>query len=113
MNKNAVSIRWTFVILMVIGILPRIILLGKIPGGINQDEAYATYEAYSLIKTGMDSRGYVNPVYFVSWGSGMNALLTYILIPFVKIMGLTVMTPRLPMAIISILTLPAFYGVPA
>jgi len=111
MNKNAVSIRWTFVVLMIIGILSRIVLLGKVPGGINQDEAYATYEAYSLIETGIDSRGYVNPVYFVAWGSGMNALLTYILIPFVKIMGLTVMTPRLPMAIISILTLPAFYGV--
>ena len=57
MNKNAVSIRWIFVVLMIIGILSRIVLLGKVPGGINQDEAYATYEAYSLIETGMDSRG--------------------------------------------------------
>ena len=111
MKKRVASSRWIYLVLMIIGILSRVVLLGKIPGGINQDEAYATYEAYSLIETGMDSRGYVNPVYFVSWGSGMNALLTYILIPFVKIMGLTVMTPRIPMVILSILTMPAFYGV--
>lgn len=111
MVKKIASARWIYLFLMIVGILSRIVLLGKFPGGINQDEAYAAYEAYSLIETGMDSRGYVNPVYFVSWGSGMNALLTYILIPFVKFWGLTVMTPRIPMAIISILTLPAFYGV--
>ena len=110
MKKSRISNNAILIALIVLGILPRIILIGEMPGGINQDEAYATYEAYSILKTGMDSRGYVNPVYFVAWGSGMNALLTYILMPFVSLMGLNIMTPRIPMFIISCLTMPAFYG---
>lgn len=99
-----------FLCILLLGIIPRIILLGSVPGGVNQDEAYATYEAYSLLKTGMDSRGYVNPVYFVSWGSGMNVLLSYILIPFVHLIGLNIFAARIPMVIIACLTMPALYG---
>ena len=49
------------------------------------------------------------PVYLLSWGSGQNALLTYIMIPFVKLFGLNIWTTRLPMAIISSVSVIVFY----
>ena len=95
--------------ILIIGVLARIIWIGQVPGGIHQDEAYSGYEAYSLLKTGMDSHGYVNPVYFISWGHGMNALYAYLTIPFIAIGGLSVYTIRIPQIILGCLTLPLFY----
>ena len=98
-----------FVGLLVLGVLLRIIRFGITPTGLNQDEAFAGYEAYSLANYGMDSAGYFNPVYFVSWGSGMNVLESYLAVPFVKIFGLNVYTIRLPQLIIALISLPIVY----
>lgn len=76
------------------------------PGGLNQDEARAAYEAFSLANYGIDTHGYANPVYFVSWGSGMNVLYSYVLIPFVKLFGLSAQVARLPQLIGGILSMP-------
>ena len=99
-------------IVIIIGALVRIIHLGYIPGwgGVAQDEAFAGYEAYSLLSYGIDSHGYSMPVYLKAWGSGMNALETYLEIPFIKLMGLNSLSIRIPQMIIGILILPAFYG---
>ncbi len=99
---------YVFIILLV-GILLRIVKFGSTPIGLNQDEAFAGYEAFSLANYGVDSAGYHNPVYFVSWGSGMNVLETYLAIPFVKIFGLSVYTIRLPQLICAIISLPIAY----
>lgn len=104
-KKNSVA----FILIILVAILSRCVLFLKIPNGIHQDEAYALYESWSLLNYGIDSWGYINPVYFISWGSGMNVLLSYIAIPFVKIFGLKVLSIRLPMLIISILTLVYVY----
>lgn len=99
-------------IIIVIGALVRLIQLGYIPGwgGVAQDEAFAGYEAYSLLHYGIDSHGYHMPVYLEAWGSGMNALETYLEIPFIKLLGLNSLSIRIPQLIIGILILPAFYG---
>lgn len=34
-----------------------------------------------------DSSGYRFPVYLTAWGSGMNALNTYLMIPFMAVFG--------------------------
>ncbi len=98
-------------IIILIGALVRMIQLGYIPGwgGVAQDEAYAGYEAYSLLRYGIDSHGYSMPVYLEAWGSGMNALETYLEMPFIKLLGLSSLSIRIPQAIIGILILPAFY----
>lgn len=57
-----------FFIILAVGIFARVYKFGSLPGGINQDEAYAGYEAYSLLHYGKDSFGYSFPVYFISWG---------------------------------------------
>lgn len=101
-----------FWLLFIIGAMLRLIGLGVFPSGsaLNQDEAFAGYEAWSLLHYGLDSHGYTLPVYLVAWGSGMNALETYLMIPFVAVLGLNPLAIRLPQAIVGILSLPSFYG---
>ena len=51
------------IVIMLIAVISRAAGLGVFPGGVNVDEAYAGYEAWSMIHYGMDSWGYHNPVY--------------------------------------------------
>lgn len=53
-------------VIILIGCIVRITEFGSLPAGLNQDEAFAGYEAYSLLNYGTDSWGYTNPCYFVS-----------------------------------------------
>ena len=92
-----------------IGVLLRVLYLTQFPMGTNADEAYAGYEAYAMLQSGMDSHGYHNPVYFVSWGSGMNILYSYITMLFIKIGGASLLMIRLPQAIFGCASLVVFY----
>lgn len=94
---------------MVVGFIIRLINLEKMPNGLIPDEASAGYEAFSILNYGTDRLGKSYPVFLISWGSGQNALYTYILIPFIKIFGLTKFAVRLPMAIISCISIIAMY----
>lgn len=96
-------------LLLAIGIILRIVLLGIVPGGINQDEAFSGYEAYSLVNYGIDSSGYAFPVYFVSWGSGMNVLNSYLMMPFIALFGVSAWTIRLPQVLVACVSLYVFY----
>lgn len=97
------------IMLVLMGIFVRILDFGNVPGGFNQDEAFAGYEAFSLLNYGVDSAGYHNPCYFVSWGSGMNVLESYLAIPFMKLFGCSVITLRLPQLLCSCIALVVFY----
>lgn len=96
-------------IAMVIGFIIRLIHLEKIPNGLIPDEASAGYEAFSILNYGMDRLGKSMPVFLISWGSGQNALYTYLLIPFIKLLGLTKFAIRLPMALISCISIITIY----
>ena len=96
-------------LLVLIGVAVRLWQLGGVPCGLNQDEAYAGYEAYSMLTYGVDSWGYSNPCYFISWGSGMNVLESYLAMPFVALLGLTELAIRLPQAILACVSLPVVY----
>ena len=85
--------------------------LASTPYGINQDEAYAGYEAFSLLKYGFDSWGLKFPVYFISWGSGMNVLYSYLLIPFFYLLGCNIFVLRLPQALCGIFACYVFYRI--
>lgn len=88
----------------------RLIGLSKLPAGVLPDEAYGAYNAWGLMTEGMDSRGYCFPVYFVAWGSGMNALYSYLAIPFFYLFGVSTMVYRLPQAIVGIISVYAIYA---
>ncbi len=109
MKKSIDFKKILFYILLFAGIFIRLYRFGTTPEGLNQDEAFAGYEAFSLLNYGIDSHGYINPVYFVSWGSGMNTLNSYLMIPFMKIFGVNEFSVRLPQLILSVATLPVFY----
>ncbi len=101
--------RWLPLGLILLGVLVRLVAFGAVPAGFNQDEAFAGYEAYSLLTYGVDSWGYPFPCYFISWGSGMNVLESYLAIPFVALLGPTEAAVRLPQLLCACLSMPVFY----
>ena len=113
MEKNGEErlVRLLFIVFLIVGIGARIWRFGQVPAGINQDEAFAAYEAYSLLRTGLDTSGYPFPVYLTAWGSGMNAMESYLMIPFIALFGLKVWAVRMPQLIVGILSLIAAYGI--
>lgn len=111
MDEKKIEKRENIVIIciMLAAALSRLIGLGSYPGGMNVDEAFAGYEAWSLLNYGTDSWGIHNPVYFTVWGSGMSVLDSLLMIPFIKLGGLNTITVRLPQAILGIVSVYIFY----
>ena len=102
-------IRIAFWLILAIAVFARTYSLNSMPNGINQDEALAGYEAFSLLHYGIDSHGYTFPVYLSAWDSGMNALESYLAIPFVALFGLKVWAFRLPQMIVGVLSVWVVY----
>lgn len=98
-----------FFIIFALGAFLRFYRLSELPYGLNPDEASAGYEAFSILNYGIDRNAYRYPVLLKSWGSGQNVLYTYLTIPFVFILGLNVLSVRLPMAMVSTLSLLVFW----
>lgn len=97
-------------VLMGLATCLRIILFGKVPGGMNQDGAMAAVDAKALTTYGTDRFGMHMPVHLTAWVYGqMSALLSYSMAPFIKVMGLTPTAARLPVLIASITGLIALY----
>lgn len=101
--------RILFWAILAIALFSRVYRLGSVPNGVNQDEALAGYEAFSLLNYGMCSHGYTFPVYLSAWDSGMNALESYLAIPFVVLFGLKVWVFRLPQMIVGVLSVWVVY----
>jgi len=87
----------------------RLWALSSYPIGLNADEAALGYNAYSLLTTGKDEHGHPWPVNLESFGDFKPALYAYILIPFVKVLGLTELAVRLPSAIFGIVSVALIY----
>ena len=97
------------IVILLIGCLVRLIGIGKVPNALNIDEASSGYDAFSIMKYGIDRGGNSYPVYLYAWGSGQSALYTYLMIPAVAIAGLSEFSIRLPMAIVGCISLIVFY----
>lgn len=95
--------------ILVIGFGIRMINIQNLPNGLNCDEASSGYEAYSIANYGIDRNGNSVPVFLLSWGSGQNALYSYMIMPLMKLFGLSVLTTRLPMAILGCVSLIIMY----
>ena len=76
---------------------------------LNPDEAALGYNAYSLILTGKDEHGIPWPLHFKSFGDYKPGLYVYLVIPFVKILGLMPIAIRLPNLLLSILSIYTLY----
>lgn len=109
LNKLKNKDHLLMLIILILGILVRVIGITLIPNALNCDEASAGYEAYSILNFGIDRNNNFIPAFLVSWGSGQNALYTYLMIPFIKVLGLNTLSLRLPMVIISSISLIIMY----
>lgn len=97
-------------LLLAAGIFIRAFHFGVIPVGVHQDEAMAAVDALALSEHGTDRFGMRFPVHFTAWGnSQMSVLLSYCMIPFIRLFGFSIVTIRLPLLIISCAGLAALY----
>lgn len=96
-------------LLLLLGTVVRVAQFGQLPPGLNLDEAASAYEAYSLAETGKDRWSDQLPAYFPHWGSGQNVLLAYLTVPVVKVFGLNLVSARLVMLLLAVLTLPLLF----
>lgn len=88
----------------------RIWKFGEVPGGFNQDGAMAAVDAKALADYGTDRYGMRYPVHLTAWGYGqMSALLSYLMVPFIKISGFSPFVLRLPQLITSLAGLVCLY----
>lgn len=109
MNQRIRSvILLAFILLLGLGI--RIFDLGNRPHGLIVDEAHFGYIAQSLLKTGQDEHGMPQPLLFTGFGDQKLPLQAYVLIPFVKLMGLNEWSVRLPSALAGSILIVVIYA---
>src|SRR3989304_5950423 len=63
---------------------------------LNADEAAIGYNAYSLIQTGRDEHGNFWPIHFQSFNDYKPGFYFYLVVPFVKMLGLNEWAVRVP-----------------
>lgn len=93
-----------FILILFLAAFFRLFELNKFPPSLNWDEISHGYNAYSLMKTGMDQWGVKWPIFnFRAYGDYPTTANMYISIPFIKILGLNEWSIRLPSAIFAII----------
>lgn len=76
---------------------------------LNADEAAIGYNAYSLIQTGLDEHGNPWPIHFQSFNDFKPGLYFYLVLPFVKALGLNEWAVRIPGALLGVGTVLLVY----
>jgi 4-amino-4-deoxy-L-arabinose transferase-like glycosyltransferase len=98
------------VVIVVLGAALRFSLLTWNPPSLNWDEISHGYNAFSILKTGMDQWGQKFPIFnFRAYGDYPTTLNLYLTIPFIAFFGLTSFAIRFPHAILGTLTLISIY----
>ena len=95
--------------IILVGILVRLLFVGRYPAGLNQDEASAGYDAFAVLNYGIDRNGIHNPMHLIAWGSGQNMAYSWLCMPFIALFGLSAVTVRVPMAIVGSISVALFY----
>ena len=88
----------------------RLVRFGAVPAGMNQDGAMAAVDALALAEHGTDRFGTWLPAHFTAWGYGqMSVLLSYCMVPFIRLFGLSALSARLPSLLWSFAGMAAAY----
>jgi hypothetical protein len=101
--------RALLVAILALGVLVRIVARGSVPNGFNQDEASLGYDAWAILKYGIDRHGIPYPAFLIGYGSGMNALSAYFAMPFIALFGLSESTIRSVNLLAGLLSLLVFH----
>ena len=104
-NKKQLII---FLIIIIIAIFVRIYEFPNALKEVNSDEMMLAVNAKSIADTGKDINGISYPVYLLGFG-GQSVLLLYLIVLCIKIFGYSLFAIRLPLLIISIISLVVFY----
>jgi 4-amino-4-deoxy-L-arabinose transferase-like glycosyltransferase len=97
------------ILILIIGVIARIYMYGRIPNGMQVDEAADAYDSYSLLHYGIDMNGYKNPAVLVHFGEGNGVLYSYLSMPFMALFGMNQSSFRLTNLIFGIFSLVIFY----
>jgi len=100
---------WFLLFVFIVALFLRTYNLGSIPYGFHIDEVNVGWNAYSILKTGMDDKGNRLPLYYDSFGDFRPAGLIYLTIPSIIVFGNTVFAVRFPFALIGALTIIAIF----
>lgn len=72
---------------------------------LNADEAAIGYNAYSLIQTGKDEHANSWPIQFQSFNDYKPGFYVYLVMPFIKVLGLNEWAVRIPGAFLGVVTI--------
>lgn len=95
-------------IIVILSIFIRSYNIGNYPE-INADEAALAYNAYSLVSTGADEFGTSWPFTFRSFDDYKPGVYVYLVLPFIKTLGLNTLSIRLPSLIMSAISIWTLY----
>lgn len=99
-----------FVLILAIAIGVKLISWPCAISQVNIDEAMTAINAKSIADSGVDIYGTSFPVYLEAWGtSGQSVMLLYLMAICIKIFGFSFISVRLPMLIVSIISILIFY----
>lgn len=96
-------------VIVFVGLYFRTYNLQNNPAGFFCDEAATGYNAYTILKSGVDEYGNKFPLLFKSFGNNRLPIPIYFTVPFVWLLGLNEMSTRLPSAVIGTLTIIVIY----
>lgn len=94
-----------FALIILLAIFLRFYHLNINPPSLYWDETVFGYDAYSILKTGKDQHGQFMPLFFESFGDWKLPGYFYMLVPSIKLFGLTEFAVRLPSALLSSFTI--------
>lgn len=80
----------------------RLLFLPSSPPSLNWDEVAMGYTAHSIAETGMDEWGEKLPLVFRSYGEWKSPVYIYLLVPFIKLLGVNAWAVRLPTSLAGI-----------
>ena len=108
-EKKKNTILFAFILILAIGI--RLISWPNAISQINIDEAMTAFNANCIATSGTDMYGTSFPVYLEAWGwAGQSVMLLYFMAFFIKLFGFSMITIRLPMLLISIISIIVLYN---
>ncbi len=99
---------WLLFVIVLLAATLRLWRLNSYPA-LNADEAAIGYNAYALLETGRDEHLTSWPIHFQSFNDFKPGLYFYLVLPFVKVLGLNEWAVRLPGAILGTITVLIIY----
>ena len=100
--------KYLLVLILALAFVLRFWKLDSYPA-FNADEAALGYNAYSLLKTGMDEHGNRFPIHFQSFNDYKPGGYVYMIMPFVGLFGLNEWSVRIPSAILGVASVYLIY----